>query len=51
MTKRALRPKTFEERQKEISDLTDSLHERVNSYFSTPEQMKEYLTFKSKFYQ
>jgi Zn-dependent peptidase ImmA (M78 family) len=51
MAKKAFKPKSFEERQKEISELTDSLHERVNSYFSTPEQMKEYLEFKSKFYQ
>ncbi|MFS0604950.1 ImmA/IrrE family metallo-endopeptidase [Peribacillus frigoritolerans] len=51
MAKKPFKPKSFEEKQKEIRDLTESLNERVDSYFNTPEQMKEYLEYKSKFYQ
>lgn len=51
MAKKNFKPKSFEEKQKEIKDLTNSLHDRVNSYFQTPEQMKEYLSFNSRFYQ
>ena len=51
MAKKNFKPKSFEEKQKEIKDLTNSLHDRVNSYFMTPEQMKEYLAFNSRFYQ
>lgn len=43
--------KTMEQKRKEIEELTLGLNEQVNSYFNTSEQMKEYLTFKSKFYQ
>lgn len=51
MAKKTFKPKSFEEKKKEINDLTNSLHERVNDYFNTPEQMKEYLEYKAKFYQ
>ncbi|MGM0924641.1 MAG: ImmA/IrrE family metallo-endopeptidase [Bacillota bacterium] len=51
MAKKSYNTKSFEEKQKEIKELTESLSERVNSYFETPEQMKKYLEYKSKFYQ
>lgn len=50
MARKPFKPKSFEEKKKEIADLTNSLHERVNEYFNTPEQMKAYLEYKSKFY-
>lgn len=42
--------KSAEQRKAEIDQLTEDRNKQVESFFTTPEQMKEYLSFKSKFY-
>jgi hypothetical protein len=42
--------KTNAEKKKEIEKLTEDRNEQVEKFFKTPEQMKEYLHFMSKFY-
>lgn len=42
--------KTDEERKKEIENLTSKIEEGVEKYTETPEQLKAYLAFMSKFY-
>ncbi|WHY71259.1 ImmA/IrrE family metallo-endopeptidase [Fictibacillus enclensis] len=51
MANKNYKSKTFKEKQQEINDLTNVLHDKVNSYFETPSQLKEYLEYKSRFYQ
>lgn len=43
-------PKSKEEKQAEIKALIDDAQEKINSYFESPESIKEYLDFMSKFY-
>ncbi|MFB7141712.1 LPD25 domain-containing protein [Gottfriedia sp. NPDC056225] len=50
MAIKAYQPKTSEERKKEIHDLSEQLNQKVDFYFHSSEQLKEYLLFKSKFY-
>lgn len=42
--------KTFEEKKKEVEQITEKMDSQIESYYETPEQMKEYLSFMSKFY-
>lgn len=42
--------KTNEEKKKEIAELTDMRNKEVESFFTTPDQMKEYLNFMGRFY-
>lgn len=40
----------FEERKKRVEEITEKMDQAVKSHFTTPEQLKEYLSFMSKFY-
>lgn len=42
--------KSFEEKKKEVEKITEQMDEQIQSYYETPEQMKEYLSFMSKFH-
>lgn len=42
--------KSIEEKKKEIENLIKNLEKRINKYFDTPENIKEYLLFMSKFH-
>src|SRR5699024_8852060 len=39
-----------EEKKERVMKITNTMDEAIESYFETPEQMKEYLSFMSKFY-
>ncbi|OAH58681.1 hypothetical protein AWH48_16930 [Domibacillus aminovorans] len=39
-----------EEKKKEVEALTKSMEDNINGYFQTEKQLKEYLSFMSKFY-
>ena len=45
-----MRRKTFEQKRKEIKELTEAMNESIASYFETPEQMAEQLKFMTQFY-
>lgn len=42
--------KTAEERKREIEQITSGMQNRIDSYFHTPDQVKEYLSFMGKFH-
>ncbi|MFD1707543.1 LPD25 domain-containing protein [Siminovitchia sediminis] len=42
--------KTWEEKRKEIEDLTSNMEKRITEYFQSPESIKEYLSFMAKFH-
>lgn len=48
--KRNYKAKTFEERKKEIDDLTAGMEAQIPEYFKSPESVKEYLDFIGKFH-
>ena len=43
--------KTAEERKQEIEQITSGMQDRIDSYFHTPDQVKDYLSFMGKFHQ
>lgn len=43
--------KSWEEKREKVESLTKSMDEAIEQYFETPEQLKEYLSFMSRFYQ
>lgn len=43
--------KTKEEKAEEIKQLIENAEDRINTYFESPENLKEYLNFMSKFYK
>lgn len=43
--------KSWEEKREKVESLTKSMDEAIEQYFKTPEQMKDYLSFMSRFYQ
>lgn len=42
--------KNAEERKREIEQITSGMQNRIDSYFHTPDQVKEYLSFMGKFH-
>jgi len=42
--------KSWEKKKERVTEITKTMDEAIESYFETPEQMKEYLSFMSKFY-
>lgn len=49
-SKKEIKRKTPEEKQKEIEELTVKMDEQISSYFESKENMLEHLTFMSNFY-
>lgn len=49
--KRKYQAKSVEEKKEEIQVLTKGMERSIESYYRTPEQMKEYLSFMAKFYK
>lgn len=49
--KRKYQAKSVEQKQEEIQTLTKDMEKRVESYYTTPDQLKEYLSFMAKFYK
>lgn len=48
--KKGYTPKSAEEKQKEIDDLTAKMTEKIDSYFESKENIQEHLRFMSNFY-
>lgn len=46
----AYKKKTFEDKQKEIEELTSKMNEQIESYFVSEEALKEHLAFMSNFH-
>ncbi|EOB1262830.1 ArdC-like ssDNA-binding domain-containing protein [Staphylococcus pseudintermedius] len=46
-----MKRKTFEQKQEEVKQLTETMNQSIESYFETPEQMAEHLAFMMQFYQ
>lgn len=46
-----MKRKTFEQKQEEVKQLTETMNQSIESYFETSEQMAEHLTFMMQFYQ
>ncbi|UOQ84018.1 LPD25 domain-containing protein [Gracilibacillus salinarum] len=46
-----MKRKTFEQKQEEVKQLTETMDHSIESYFETPEQMAEHLAFMMQFYQ
>lgn len=42
--------RTWEEKKERVNEITERMEKAIQDHFTTPEQMKEYLTFMSKFY-
>ncbi|MFS0645637.1 LPD25 domain-containing protein [Siminovitchia sp. 179-K 8D1 HS] len=42
--------KTWEDKRKEIENLTSNMEKRITEYFQSPESIKEYLDFMAKFH-
>src|SRR5699024_7811393 len=45
-----MKRKTYEQKRKEVKELTETMNESIASYFDTPEQMAEHLEFMMQFY-
>src|SRR5699024_9171329 len=45
-----MKRKTYEQKRKEVKELTETMNESIASYFETPEQMAEHLEFMMQFY-
>src|SRR5699024_7364316 len=45
-----MKRKTYEQKRKEVKELTETMNESITSYFETPEQMAEHMKFMIKFY-
>lgn len=43
--------KTWEEKREEINEVIEKMDKAIEGHFTSPEQMKEYLSFMSKFHQ
>lgn len=48
--KQKWKKRSWEEKRERINKITEEIDKQVNSYYETPEQMKEYLSFMAKFY-
>ncbi|WP_088051886.1 LPD25 domain-containing protein [Virgibacillus dakarensis] len=46
-----MKRKTFEQKRQEVKRLTETMNQSIESYFETPEQMAEHLSFMMQFYQ
>src|SRR5699024_6069799 len=45
-----MKSKTYEQKRKEVIELTETMNESIASYFESPEQMAEHLEFMMQFY-
>src|SRR5699024_8194777 len=45
-----MKRKTYEQKRKEVKELTETMNESIASYFETPEQMAEHLERMMQFY-
>lgn len=47
----AYKKKSFEEKKKEVKELTKNMEKSIENHFHSPEQLKEYLAFMGRFYK
>ena len=48
---RKYKRKSWEERREEVNQVVEKMDKAIEGHFTSPEQMKEYLSFMSKFHQ